>query len=141
MPIIKCKICNQDKKYKKSYLNKNKNYGIFCSRKCQGIDMVGKKRPELRESKLGDKNPIWKGDDVGYNALHARINRNFKKPEKCQDCKINPAYDLANISQKYKTDISDWEWLCRRCHMIKDGRMEKFKELTRLEKLSTSSCE
>lgn len=30
---------------------------------------------------------------------------------------------MANISGKYKTDLSDWEYLCRRCHMKKDGRL------------------
>ncbi len=33
--------------------------------------------------------------------------------------------DLSNKSGKYKRDLIDWEWLCRRCHMIKDGRLDK----------------
>lgn len=76
-------------------------------------------------AKLGDKNPNWKGDKVKYHGVHNWINRNYKKPKLCQNCKKNPAYDLANISQKYKRDIKDWEWLCRRCHMIKDGRLDR----------------
>lgn len=73
--------------------------------------------------KRGEKNPIWKGDKVGYTALHAWVRRNFPKQEKCNSCKIVSPIDLANISQKYKRDLSDWEWLCRKCHMRKDGRM------------------
>jgi len=52
--------------------------------------------------------------------------RKLTKPKLCQDCKKKPPYDLANISQEYKRDLSDWEWLCRKCHMKKDGRLEKF---------------
>ncbi|MCK5061745.1 hypothetical protein KAR28_04290 [Candidatus Parcubacteria bacterium] len=78
------------------------------------------------KSKLGKKNPMWKGDDVGYNALHAWINRYLPKPKVCECCKKIPPYDLANKSGKYKRDLSDWEWLCRGCHMTKDGRMKIF---------------
>ena len=35
----------------------------------------------------------------------------------------NPPYDLANISQEYRRDVDDFEWLCRSCHMKKDGRI------------------
>ena len=43
-----------------------------------------------------------------------------------EKCKKYPPYDLANISQQYKHDVEDWEYLCRKCHMLKDGRLEKF---------------
>jgi len=75
-------------------------------------------------SKIGIKNPQWKGDDVGYEALHEYIKFRFPKPDHCEFCfKVNKNLDLANISQKYNRDLSDWEWLCRSCHMKKDGRI------------------
>lgn len=70
-------------------------------------------------------NPNWLGDAVGYVGLHGWIKRRLKKPDLCQSCNENKAYDLANISQKYKRDLADWEWLCRVCHMTKDGRRKK----------------
>lgn len=79
---------------------------------------------KLSLSKRGSKNPNWVGDKISYHGVHSWINRNYKKPKLCQICKKSPAYELANISQKYKRDIKDWEWLCRRCHMIKDGRLK-----------------
>lgn len=67
-------------------------------------------------------NPMWKGDDVGYEGLHGWIKTHLKKPKECQACFKEKRLDLANISQKYFRKISDWEWLCRKCHMAKDGR-------------------
>ncbi len=76
-------------------------------------------------SKIGEKNSMWKGDKVSRRGLHHWGERHIPKPIFCQDCKKIPPRDLANISQKYKRDITDWEWLCRKCHMMKDGRMER----------------
>lgn len=90
---------------------------LSCSKKCLS---------KIKSSqKINYKNPAWKDNDVGYNALHMWVKRRLPKTKLCKDCNTNPPRDLANISQKYKRDISDWEWLCRRCHMIKDGRMKK----------------
>ena len=72
----------------------------------------------------GKFNAMWQGDNVGKTALHTWIHKYKPKPELCEDCKNNEPYDLANISQEYKRDISDFEWLCRKCHMIKDGRLK-----------------
>lgn len=80
------------------------------------------------EVKLGKNNPMWVGDKVSYTALHAWVKRNSNKPLLCQECNITKAYDLANISQEYKRDVTDWEWLCRRCHMTKDGRIKNLKQ-------------
>jgi len=70
----------------------------------------------------GEKHYKWKGDKVGYGGLHSWIRRNKPKPELCECCGMSQPFDLANISQEYKRDINDFEWLCRSCHMIKDKR-------------------
>lgn len=67
------------------------------------------------------KNSQWKGDEVGYGALHDWVKRRLKKTKFCQRCIRKPPYDLANKGL-YTRDLSQWEWLCRKCHMIKDGR-------------------
>jgi hypothetical protein len=76
--------------------------------------------------KKGKQNPAWKGENVKYGSLHDYIKYYLPKPERCQNCNEIKKLDLANISGKYKRDLMDWEWLCRKCHMIKDGRIEKF---------------
>lgn len=74
---------------------------------------------------MGERSGAWKGDKVGYAALHNWVKRWSKKPKWCHRCKNKPPYDLANISQQYKRNLKDWEWLCRKCHMTKDGRLKK----------------
>lgn len=71
-----------------------------------------------------EKNGNWLGDNVSKRGLHRWVTRQKGKPEKCEECGEEKQLDLANISQEYKRDLDDWEWLCRRCHMKKDGRLE-----------------
>lgn len=75
---------------------------------------------------LDKQNGMWKGDEVGYTALHGWVKRWLRKPERCKDCNQVKKLDLANISGKYSRDLDDWEYLCRKCHMAKDGRLNKF---------------
>ena len=77
---------------------------------------------------IGKKNGQWKGKNVGYHSLHNWIRRYKPKPKLCQDCHKEKPYDLANISGKYKRDVKDFKWVCRRCHMKKDGRLVNFKK-------------
>lgn len=78
-------------------------------------------------SKYGVNSNRWKGDDVGIDALHTYIRRQLPKTDLCQCCEKVPPYDLANISDEYKRDVTDWEWLCRKCYMNKDGRIKNLK--------------
>ena len=85
---------------------------------------------ELRGKRVnvGPKNGNWKGDKVGYRAKHDRIRQLIPKPKSCSLCSKNTKWlELANISQQYLLDITDWIWLCRNCHFIQDGRIERWK--------------
>lgn len=73
----------------------------------------------------GTKNHQWRGDNVSYRSLHRWVHRNSPKPKQCPNCELEKKLEAANISGRYLRDLSDWEWLCRRCHMIKDGRLER----------------
>lgn len=66
----------------------------------------------------GEANPIWKGDSVGYSALHAWVRRKLGTPNLCGRCNTTTAkrYEWANISGEYKRDLSDWIRLCTSCH-------------------------
>lgn len=83
-------------------------------------------------SKLGTKNPQWKGDNVGYKCLHRWIRRNKPMAERCETCLQVKRLEAANISQKYLRDLSDWKWLCRSCHMKEDGRYKNLKQYSGL---------
>ena len=83
------------------------------------------------KQRIGVKNPNWKGDKVSYSALHSYVRTKKLKPSVCMFCKSNRPIDIANISGNYLRDLDDWEWLCRRCHMIKDGRIKNLKQFNK----------
>jgi hypothetical protein len=92
----------------------------YCSMEC-----YGKYSASL---KINSKNPQWVGDLIKPRPLHNWVRRRKLKPEFCEECKSEKPYDLANISGNYKRDINDFRWLCRRCHMLSDGRMQNLKQ-------------
>lgn len=75
----------------------------------------------------GEHHTRWKGDKVGYFALHSWLYKINGKANICCFCGLSdPAKcEWANISGKYKRDISDWISLCQKCHFAFDGRGEK----------------
>ncbi len=77
----------------------------------------------------GNNNPNWKGNSVGYFALHTWIYRTLGKPTKCLLCKSVNGIQWANISHKYKRKISDWISLCYVCHRRYD-KITKFSQKT-----------
>jgi hypothetical protein len=94
---------------------------------CKRLRKLGILR-NVHERKEGTYNGLWKGDKISSNPLHGWVRRHKPKPLFCENCKKKEPYDLANISGKYKRDINDFKWLCRRCHMEEDGRLEKVRE-------------
>lgn len=70
---------------------------------------------------LGEQHPNWKGSRVGYSALHEWVSKRLVKPKLCTSCKKLPPRDLANKGV-YNRALKNWEWLCRSCHLRKDGR-------------------
>ena len=69
------------------------------------------------EKTIGSKNPKWKGDDVGYYALHQWVYRRLGKAIKCKRCGKNSGrIEWANKSREYKRQIDDWISLCKKCH-------------------------
>jgi hypothetical protein len=71
--------------------------------------------------KRGNKNPNWKGDKVGYVALHNWVKRRIGITKICKSCGCNnKRLDLANISGNYLRDLNDWVWLCKPCHAVLD---------------------
>jgi hypothetical protein len=68
----------------------------------------------------GNNNNNWRGDNVGISALHSWCKRNFIKPNYCEKCGRNKQLDLSN-NGIYNRKRENWEWLCRRCHKLKDS--------------------
>jgi hypothetical protein len=34
--------------------------------------------------------------------------------------------EVSRFPSMIRTTVDDWEWLCRKCHQVKDGRLERF---------------
>ena len=106
---------------------------------------LGKKRgPQSPEHKAktvinlinnnGKEHFAWKGDNVGYGALHDWVRLHLGKANHCdnKNCyypRLNSLgkimykpkqYTWANISGEYKRDINDWHQLCQSCNKL-DG--------------------
>lgn len=82
----------------------------------------------MKGKNKGEKHGLWKGSNVSYKGLHAWVKRNKPKLKLCEICHKEKKLELSNISGKYKRDINDYKWLCRKCHMNSDGRLQSFKE-------------
>ena len=120
-------IVSQEVRNKISKANKGKRLGAKHTEKTKkkiSISHLGNTWGFQKGHKLGlgNKSNSWKGDNVGYAALHDWVKKLFPKTKFCNACKIVPPFDLANKGT-YSRNIENWEWLCRRCHMLKDGRI------------------
>ena len=75
---------------------------------------------KVRLDMLGNKNKFWKGDNVGYRALHTWVQTKLGKATMCENdpTHISTRYHWANISQEYKRDLSDWRQLCPSCNSL-----------------------
>ena len=79
-----------------------------------------KKCPQL----CGEKNGIWKGDNVSYSGLHYWVSYHLGKPDTCEFCGQNglsgKQIHWANKSGDYLRDLNDWLRLCVSCHIKYD---------------------
>lgn len=122
--LTECKNCNKQIKVPKSRYEGGK--GKYCSKECQYTDKKGVRNSIDTEFKkgqnVGKQNVNWKGDNVTRESLHTYINRVFKKPAKCELCGISrnkgKGFEWSNKSQTYRTkDRSDWQYICKKCHV------------------------
>lgn len=88
---------------------------------------------EFKNDQLCNENNFnWKGDDVGYFALHTWLFRKVGKATLCENREKNflpfkcscksKTYHWANKSRKYKRDPDDWIQLCVSCHLKADKK-------------------
>lgn len=110
--------------------------------KC-GVDFIDKKHKDRKYcghscSITGDGNPMWMGERVSYTAIHMWIAKKLPNKGVCTCCGEEKRTDAHNISGEYKRDILDWEWLCRKCHMTKDGRLAEMVKRNKKTKLQTT---
>lgn len=84
--------------------------------------------PRIRQ---GAEHPSWKGDDVGYAALHKRVETARGTPKACSVCGATDpdrVYDWANLTGNYH-DAQDYARMCRSCHSAFDGKVNNIKRM------------
>lgn len=69
-----------------------------------------------KEMPKGEVAYHWLGDKVGYGGVHQWLYKKYGKAKECEKCHSVGDIEWANISKKYKRDISDWMQLCISCH-------------------------
>ena len=124
-----------------------KNISKHCSRQChnkiagviggkagKGVSRgKGRKRPDLAEYNRTHiaEIPTWKGDNVGYIAMHNWAHRHVGLKNKCERCSSVEKLEMSNKSGQYKRELEDWQTLCIKCHRKEDAEFRKNGRITR----------
>lgn len=147
--IKKCKLCK--KKFKTYESRVKSSRGKYCSKKCAYKDRegmtswnAGKKCPSLSISKIGDRNPMWKG---GYDKK--KSDREYAKKNRQQIYKKQREWNLKN-----KHKIKEWkhrwakenpekraiQWQRRRENELANGGSMTHDEWTDIKKRQRGRC-
>jgi hypothetical protein len=79
------------------------NKGLLGYRK--GYVMGEETKKKIGFANSGKKSAMWKGDSVGYDALHDWIQKYKEKPSACEFCGgYNRRIEWANKSHQYKRE-------------------------------------
>lgn len=130
MRILRCETCGVEFKRWEAWAKKTKRH--FCSRECSAEfhrGKPGKKQTEEMKARLsaqrwGANNPMWKGNDAGIASARERAQRRFPDMGICQRCgaaALDRHHKDGNVHNNKHENI---EFLCRRCHMKVDGRLD-----------------
>lgn len=144
---MKC-ICKCGKEFDARPAHVRKGFGKFCSRQCSfkwrskgpekrkkynittpNKGWFGNREPWNKGIKTGIVPANFKGEEVGYDALHDWVNRHKGKAKSCSECgKSEGRMEWANKSREYKRDLNDWISLCVSCHRKFDKGMSAIKK-------------
>lgn len=74
---------------------------------------------------FGEDNTNWKGGRIGYEGVHAWLERDYGKPQRCDNpnCQYKKTirWDWALIhGKKYERKRENFMRLCRSCHIKYD---------------------
>lgn len=99
-------------KYRKSHLGKK---------------LSRENKENISKAIIGDKNPRWAGNKIGYYGLHTWMRKTFGKANKCELNSIHKSwrYEWALIKGKtYERKRENFIMLCLNCHRSYDKQKE-----------------
>jgi hypothetical protein len=105
---------------------KNLDYLINLPRTKEWCENIGKaKRGVELVKNQNENNHNWKGEKVGYCALHTWVKRKLGIAKKCEFCgekktSLPNSVGWANKGHTYKRNLTDWISLCIKCHSSYD---------------------
>lgn len=81
------------------------------------------------ESLSGEHAPGWKGDNVkNKEAGRQRAQKLYKLPDNCERCGSTKSIERHHKDENTLNNAPEnIAFLCRKCHMIEDGRLEKLR--------------
>lgn len=86
-------------------------------------------RQNISKAKLGELNPMWKGDFITCKSGRARAIRMYTFLGNCQECEKRPAFDRHHKDgNTANNDTANVLFLCRACHMKLDGRINNLNQ-------------
>jgi hypothetical protein len=95
----------------------------YCSCVCRAKGMPSPKKGKKYPNFSGENHPLWKGDNVGFHALHTWLRRKYGIPKTCEFCGSTKNVQWASKKQKYTRKRKDWLNLCASCHKKYDIKM------------------
>ena len=82
----------------------------------------GQRISPATEFKKGQIPRNYKGDAVGYHALHMWVRRHFGCPTRCEHCSSVVNLCWASKDWTYSRERSAWMTLCQKCHSKYDRK-------------------
>ena len=78
----------------------------------------------------GERHPRWEGDAVSQKGGRARALRRFP-PGPCETCGSAEGERHHVDGDTVNNASANVRMLCRRCHMLEDGRLERFRGMAK----------
>lgn len=115
--------------------------GKFCSQSCNSTftnngfkkghkDFISLLSRISQSKKVSqEKNPAWKGEEMGYDGIHKWARKHAGIPKECSECgkpKTTPnSIQWASKNHSYMRDLNEWVKLCVSCHRLYDyGKLQ-----------------
>ena len=121
----------------------SEEHKLKISNTLTGRKLTEEHKKNISEGKKGrsstqqnENHPQWKGDNASYYAIHIWVNNHKSKPDFCDICGENKILELSNKDHKYRRNIEDYQYLCRKCHgkFDRDNNLRKHKKVTKNKK-------